>query len=1067
MKFAHFFVDRPVFASVLSIILVILGGLAFFNLPVAEYPDIAPPTIVVRATYPGANAETVAATVATPLEQEVNGVEDMIYMSSYSTGDGSMGLTITFKLGTDLDKAQVLVQNRVSIAVPRLPQEVQRLGVTTRKASPDLMMVVHMLSPDDSRDQLYVSNYAQSNIRDVLLRLDGVGDITLFGAREYSMRIWLDPQKMSAYGLAGGDIVKALQEQNVQVSGGALGTPPEAADNAFQITVSTQGRFEDIRQFRNVIVKATDDGRLVRLSDIARVELGAKDYVTNSYLNGKPAVALAIYQRPGSNALQAADDIIATMERLKQDFPEGLNYRVVYNPTEFISESVKEVYRTLFEALALVVLVVIIFLQNWRTVLIPLVAIPVSLIATFAVMAIFGFSLNTLSLFGLVLAIGIVVDDAIVVVENVERNIADGMKPRDAAHETMDQVGGAVIAIALVLTAVFVPTALIPGISGQFYRQFALTIAASTIISAINSLTLSPALCAAILRPHATEAPLRAPGVGLLRGAAAGFNAGFENASVFYGRLVGALTRRKVLMLSVYGLLAAATVYMINRVPTGFIPLLDRGYAIVVIQTPDGSSLTRTDKVTQEAASIITQTPGVKDAVTFVGFSGATFTNAPNAAAIFARFNSYPNRLSNGLNAEKIIGLLSSRLASIQDAFIFVVPPPAVRGIGNAGGFKLEVQDRGGVGLRGLLAATYELMGRARANPQLTGVFTTFGANTPQIYLDIDRVKARMLNVPISNIFEALQVNLGSAYANDFNTLGRVYQVRVQADERFRMERQDIARLKVRSATGALVPLGTLVDIKDTAGPDLVQRYNLYTAVPLQGSAAHGVSSGEALQEMAKLAADVLPPGTSFEWTELAYQQQQSGNTAAYIFALSVLFVFLVLAAQYESWSLPLAIILIVPMGVLSAMLGMNWRGLDNNILTQIGLVVLVGLAAKNAILIVEFARQIETTERLSPVDAVVKSCRLRLRPILMTAFAFIFGVVPLVVASGPGAELRQAIGTAVFSGMIGVTFFGLVLTPVFYVTLRELLGPRPAAASEQAKAPPAATPKPAPAAPL
>jgi HAE1 family hydrophobic/amphiphilic exporter-1 len=1066
MKFAHFFVDRPVFASVLSIIFVILGGLAFFNLPVAEYPEIAPPTIVVRASYPGANADTVAATVATPLEQEVNGVEDMIYMSSYSTGDGSMALTITFKLGTDLDKAQVLVQNRVAIAVPRLPPDVQRLGVTTRKASPDLMMVVHMLSPDDSRDQLYVSNYAQSNIRDVLLRLDGIGDITLFGAREYSMRIWLDPQKMSAYGLAGGDIVKALQEQNVQVSGGALGTPPEAADNAFQITVSTQGRFEDIRQFRNVIVKATDDGRLVRLSDIARVELGAKDYVTNSYLNGKPAVALAIYQRPGSNALQAADDIIATMERLKKDFPPGLAYRVVYNPTEFISESVKEVYKTLYEALALVVLVVIIFLQNWRTVIIPLVAIPVSLIATFAVMAVFGFSLNTLSLFGLVLAIGIVVDDAIVVVENVERNIADGMKPRDAAHETMDQVGGAVVAIALVLTAVFVPTAFIPGISGQFYRQFALTIAASTIISAINSLTLSPALCALILRPHAAEQHSRLPGLGLLRGAAGVFNAGFEKASGSYGRLVGAITRRKVPMLVFYALLAAATVFMINRVPTGFIPLLDRGYAIVVIQTPDGSSLARTDKVTQEAASIITQTPGVTDAVTFVGFSGATFTNAPNAAAIFARFDSYPNRLAKGLSADKIIGLLTGRLSSIQDAFIFVVPPPAVRGIGNAGGFRLEIQDRGGVGLRGLLGATYDLMGRARANPKLTGVFTTFGANTPQIYLDIDRVKARMLNVPISNIFEALQVNLGSAYANDFNTLGRVYQVRVQADERFRMDREDIPRLKVRSATGALVPLGTLVDIKDTAGPDLVQRYNLYTAVPLQGSAAHGVSSGEAMQEMARLAADGLPPGTGFEWTELAYQQQQTGNTAAYIFGLSVLFVFLVLAAQYESWSLPLAIILIVPMGVLSAMIGMNWRGLDNNILTQIGLVVLVGLAAKNAILIVEFARQIEAIEGLSPVDAVVKSCRLRLRPILMTAFAFIFGVVPLVIASGPGAELRQAIGTAVFSGMIGVTFFGLILTPVFYVTLREWLGHgvRPAPVPALAEGPASgATPAPTP----
>ena len=838
MKFAHVFVDRPIFASVLSILITIVGLVAYAGLPVAQYPEIAPPTIVVRASYPGANAETVASTLATPLEQQINGVEDMLYMSSYSTSDGSMSLTITFKLGTDLDKAQVLVQNRVSIAIPRLPEEVRRLGITTLKSSPDLMMVVHMLSPEGAYDQLYVSNYAQNFVRDVLARLDGVGDITLFGAREYSMRVWLDPEKMAGYALSGGDIVKALQEQNVQVSGGSLGQEPAPSSNAFQLTLSTQGRFQDVRQFRNVIVKATDDGRLIRLQDIARVELGARDYVTNSYLSGKPAVALAIFQRPGTNALQAAENIIRAMDGLKRDFPKGIDYRIVYNPTEFIAESVREVYKTLYEAVALVVLVVIIFLQSWRTALIPIVAIPVSLIGTFAVMAALGFSLNTLTLFGLVLAIGIVVDDA----------------------------------------------------------------------------------------------------------------------------------------------------------------------------------------------------------VTFVGFSGATFTNASNAAAIFARFKSYEERRKAGLGATAVVGQLFGRLQAIQDAFIIAIPPPPVRGIGNAGGFKLQVEDRTGIGLRPLLAATYELMGRAQKNPQLTGVFTTFNANTPQIYLEIDRTKARMLNVPIPNIFEALSINLGSAYVNDFNAFGRVYQVRAQADQAYRVDREDIQRLKVRSATGALVPLGTLVELVDTSGPDLVQRYNLYPSVPLQGNGAPGVSSGQALEAMESLARESLPQGTVFDWTELAFQERSTGNTAMFIFGLSVLFVFLVLAAQYESWSLPLAIILIVPMSVLSALVGVTLRNMDNNILTQIGLVLLVGLAAKNAILIVEFARQIEEEQGKSPLEAVVEASRLRLRPILMTAFAFILGVVPLVVATGPGAEMRQALGTAVFSGMLGVTFFGLILTPVFYVAIRSVL---------------------------
>ena len=1037
MNFSHFFVDRPIFASVISIIIVIVGGICYFALPVAQYPEVTPPTVVVRAQYPGANAQTVADTVATPLEQEINGVEEMLYMSSYSTGDGTMSITITFKLGTDLNQAQVLVQNRVAIATPRLPEEVRRLGVTTLKSSPDLMMVVHMLSPDNSYDQLYVSNYARTRVRDVLLRLDGVGDLIIFGEREYSLRVWLDPDKLSAYGLTAGDVVRSLQEQNVQVSGGALGTQPAPADNAFQLIVTTQGRFESARQFAGVIVKSAEGGRLVRLRDVARVELGARDYVTNSYLSGKPAVALGIFQRPNTNALAAADAIIHTMSELKADFPPGLDYQIVYNPTEFIEESVNEVYKTLFEAAALVALVVLIFLQSWRTALIPIIAIPVSLIGTFAVMAAFGFSLNTLTLFGLVLAIGIVVDDAIVVVENVERNIRQGLTPREAAHRTMDEVGTAIIAISLVLTAVFIPTAFIPGISGRFYQQFAITIAASTVISAFNSLTLSPALAALLLKPHSQDHS-RNPIARSGRWLSSRFNAGFDKLSGGYARTVGAVGRGKFIMLAIYAGLLAGTVYISNTVPRGFIPVLDQGYAIVVIQLPDGASLSRTDAVVQRAAKIIQETPGAMDAVAFAGFSGATFTNASNAAAIFVPFLPFEERLEKGISQNMIIGQLFGQLQSIEEAFIIAIPPPPVRGIGNSGGFKIQLQERFDARMERVLAAAYEIMGRASQTPELTGVFTTFSASSPQIYLEIDRAKARMLDVPIPNIFETLQVNLGTAYVNDFNAFGRVYQVRAQADEKFRTEREDILRLKVRSANGALVPLGTLVEIRDVTGPNLVQRYNMYTSVPVQGNAAPGISSAQALDKMEALAHEILPQGTSFEWTELAFQERQTGNLAILIFALSVLFVFLVLAAQYESWSLPLAIILIVPMSILSALLGVAFRGQDNNILTQIGLIVLIGLAAKNAILIVEFARQAES-EGKTPIEAAIEASRLRLRPILMTSFAFIFGVLPLVIATGPGAEMRQALGTAVFFGMLGVTFFGLFLTPVFYVALRSL----------------------------
>ena len=1038
MRFSHAFIERPIFAAVLSIVIVLVGAIAYLTLPVAQYPEIVPPTIVVRASYPGADAKTVAATVATPLEQQINGVEDMLYMSSYSTGDRNMQLTDTFKLGTNLDTAQVLTQNRVAIATPRLPQEVTRLGITTLKASPDLMMVVHMLSPDETFDQLYVSNYARNNVRDELLRLDGVGDISIFGERQYSMRIWLDADKLATFGMTASDVVAAVQEQNVQVSGGALGQEPVPGNQAFQLTVTTQGRFQNPREFAGIIVRATDDGRLVRLQDIARVELGAQDYFTNSYLSGKPAVALAIFQRPGTNALQAAAQIENKMRELRADFPAGLDYRVVYNPTEFIAESVREVYKTLWEALALVVVVVIVFLQSWRTAIIPIIAIPVSLIGTFAAMAALGFTLNNLTLFGLVLAIGIVVDDAIVVVENIERNIAEGRSPREAAHQTMDEVGSAVVAIALVLAAVFVPTAFIPGISGQFYRQFALTIAVSTLISAFVSLTLSPALGAILLKPHDAHRGKGGPFAFVRRGADL-FNRAFDRTSGAYSRAVGAIVRRRLIVLPIYAGLLIGTVWLADRVPRGFIPTQDQGYAIIVAQLPDGASLSRTDAVTRRIQEIALETPGIGNAVAFAGFSGATFTNATNAAAVFVPFKPFGERVRENLTANVIIADIFKRMQAIEEAFIIAIPPPPVRGIGNAGGWKLQLQERNGAEVDRVLATTYELMARGRADPNLAGVFTTFSASTPQIYLRIDRQKARMLNVPVGNIFDTLQNNLGTAYVNDFNAFGRVYQVRAQADQRYRLTEDDINRLRVRSTNGALVPLGTLVEVDEISGPDLVQHYNMYTSVPLQGTPAVGVSTTTALDTVERLAREIMPPGMGFSWTELAFQERATGNTAIFIFGLSVLFVFLVLAAQYESWSLPLAIILIVPMSVLSALIGVTIRGQDNNILTQIGLVVLVGLAAKNAILIVEFARDIEARDGKGPIPAVVEACRLRLRPILMTAFAFILGVVPLATATGPGAEMRQALGTAVFSGMLGVTFFGLFLTPVFYVAIRFL----------------------------
>ncbi|CAM2837449.1 MULTISPECIES: multidrug efflux RND transporter permease subunit [Methylobacterium] len=1039
MRFAHFFVDRPIFASVTSIIFLILGFVAYESLPVSQYPEIVPPTVTVRASYPGANAETVAATIATPIEQEVNGVDNMLYMTSLSTNDGNMLLTVTFKVGTNLDIANVLVQNRLSVAQPRLPPDVRNLGVTVRKASPDLMLVVHLLSPNKTYDQNYLANYIYLNIRDELLRLDGVGDITVFGGNEYAERIWVDPNKLAAYGLSVTDVTTALQEQNVQVAAGQLNGPPAAKGEAFQLVVQSQARFKTPEQFAEVIIKA-QDGRLVRVKDIARVEMGQKDYTTNSYLNDTPAVGIGAFQRPGTNALEAASSVKQVMEVVKKNFPPDVEYRIAYNPTEFIEESIQEVYKTLFEAVGLVVIVVLVFLQSWRTALIPVIAIPVSLIGTFAAMAAFGFSLNNLTLFGLVLAIGIVVDDAIVVVENVERNMAEGLSPGDAAHKTMDEVGGAVIAIALVLAAVFVPTAFIPGISGQFYKQFALTIAASTLISAFNSLTLSPALCKLLLVPHHARKEPKFFLTRFVNWLANGFNRAFDATSNAYGRSIRVLTGGIVglgAMLLVYAAVIAGTLHLAQTTPTGFIPDQDQGYLIGVVQLPSGSSLDRTTDVMLRAAKQARTVKGIANAVIIAGFDGATFTNTTNAGVMFLTLTGAKERAGEGRSAAVLTGEVLKATSDIQEARVIVIPPPPVRGLGNGGGFKLQIESRQSSEIGPLMAAAGEVIAQANQSADVQRVFTTFDNATPQLFLDIDRTIARMLNVPLANVFSSVQADLGGTYVNDFNTLGRIYQVRLQGDAAYRSSIQDISQIKVRSSTGALVPMGTLASVRDVTGPQIVQRFNLYYSVPIQGVAKPGVSTGQALTAMEEIAKKALPDGYSYDWTEIAYQQKAASGTAGAVFALGVLLVFLVLAAQYESWALPLAILLVVPTGVLAALAGVQFRGQDNNILTQIGLIVLIGLAAKNAILIVEFAHDIELRERRGPVEAAVEACRLRLRPILMTAFAFILGTLPLVIATGPGAEMRQALGTAVFFGMIGATFFGLFLTPVFYVVIR------------------------------
>lgn len=1040
MRFPHFFIERPIFAAVISVLLTIAGLIAQRALPVSEYPDIAPPTVMITATYPGASAEVIAQTVASPIEQEVNGVDDMLYIVSQSTGDGLLTINVVFKTGVNIDLAQVLVQNRVAIATPRLPEEVQRFGVVVKKASPDLMMVVHLRSPDGSRSQQYISNYATLYVRDELARLEGVGDVRVFGARDYSMRVWLDPDKVAARGMTAGEVVAALRAANLQVAAGAINQPPAASPGAFQLSVRTLGRLSDPAQFADVVLRADADGQ-VRLRDVARVEIGAQDYTVNAYLDRDAATAIAIFQKPGSNALATSAAVEEAMVQAKKQFPAGLDYSIVYNPTEFIQQSVDEVVRTLGEAIILVVLVVILFLQTWRAAIIPVVAIPISLVGSFAVMKLVGLTFNTLSLFGLVLAIGIVVDDAIVVVENVERYLAQGMTPKEAAHKTMDEVGGALIAIALVLCAVFIPVAYITGLQGAFYKQFAITIASATLISAFVSLTLSPALAAILLKPHGEEHAhagrfefLRHP----LEAFFTRFNRLFDAMSERYGALTARLVRVGLASLVVYGFLIAIAAGLLWRTPTGLVPTLDRGYLIAAFQLPPGAALDRTDSVMRQATDIILSRPGVASSVVFTGFDGATFTNAPNAGVIFVTLKSFEERHKAGLTATGIRDDIRAALAPIKDAFVFVLEPPAVPGIGTGGGIKGYVQDRGGMGLPALEGAAWSLAGPAMHMPGVAQAFTLFNTRTPQIFADVDRTKAEMIGVPITRVFETMSIYLGSVFVNDFNILGRTYRVMAQADNPHRLTLRDLSELKTRSATGEMTPLGALASFNDTTGPFRVPRYNLYPAAEVQVNLQHGVSSGQGIAMIEGLASKSLPQGFGFQWTEIALQEKLAGNTAILAFGLAVVFVFLLLAALYESVVLPLAVILIVPMCILAAMSGVAARGLDRNILVEIGLVVLIGLAAKNAILIVEFARQGENDGK-DRFTAAIEAARTRLRPILMTSLAFILGVLPLAVSHGAGAEMRQSLGVAVFSGMIGVTIFGLLFTPIFYVLSRAL----------------------------
>jgi multidrug efflux pump len=1037
MKLAQYFVNRPILAGVLSVLFLIAGGIAVFRLPISEYPEVVPPTVVVKASYPGANPKVIAETVATPLEEQINGVEGMLYTSSQATSDGQMTLTVTFALGTDLDNAQVQTQNRVAQALPRLPEEVQRLGVTTTKSSPDLTMVVHLTSPDHRYDMLYLSNYARTRIKDQLARLDGVGDVQLFGAGEYSMRVWMNPEKLAIRNLTTGDVIKAVREQNIEVAAGSLNAPPGPNSNAFQVNINTRGRLVTEDDFLNIIVRSDATGSVTHLRDVARVELGSNNYALRSLLNNREAVAIPIFQRPGSNAIAISDEVRAAMATLKKDFPQGVDYSIVYDPTVFVRGSIEAVVHTLFEAILLVVLVVILFLQTWRASIIPLVAVPVSLIGTFAVMYLVGFSLNALSLFGLVLAIGIVVDDAIVVVENVERHIEHGLDPKAATRQAMTEVTGPIVATALVLCAVFVPAAFISGLTGQFYRQFALTIAISTVISAFNSLTLSPALSAILLKGR--DEPKDKLTVWMERGLGwlfRPFNRGFERASHGYVSGVQKVLRFSGVVLVLYVGLVALGVLGFARTPTGFVPTQDKQYLVSFAQLPDAASLDRTEGVIRRMGDIALKDPGVESAVQFPGLSINGFTNSTNAGIVFVTLKPFEERRAGDLSAEAIAARLNGQFAGIQDAYIAIFPPPPVNGLGTIGGFRMQIEDRGDLGFEELYKQTQGIIAASQKTPELAHLFTSFQVSVPQYDADIDREKAKSEGIDLGDVFQTMQAYLGSLYVNDFNRFGRTYQVNVSAEPSFRHEPSDIVGLKTRNAAGDLVPLGSFLTVRQTNGPDRVQHYNGYPTAEINGGAAPGYSTGQAQAAMEKLVKANLPNGMTYEWTELTYQQILAGNTAVLVFPLSVLLVFLVLASLYESLSLPLAVILIVPMVLLSAIVGIIVTGGDNNIFTQIGLIVLVGLACKNAILIVEFAREAEIGG-MNRVDAVLEAARLRLRPILMTSFAFIMGVVPLVTSHGAGAEMRHAMGVAVFAGMLGVTFFGLIFTPLFYVLIR------------------------------
>ncbi len=1039
MNLSTFFIDRPIFASALSVVIFLAGLIAMFQLPISEYPDVTPPSIVVNAQFPGANPKVIAETVATPLEEQINGVEGMLYMYSQSTTDGRMTITVTFEIGTDPDLAQQLVQNRISQALPRLPEVTRQIGVTTVKSSPDLTMVVHLNSPNERYDMLYLRNYALLNVKDQLAKIKGVGQVRLFGAGDYAMRLWLNPEKLAQRNLTAGDIAQAVRAQNVQVAAGVIGGAPYADFVELQLPINAKGRLETKEEFENMIIRVGEDGQITRLSDIATVELGASEYALRSLLNNKNAVAIPIFASPGANALDISSNVRATMESLKQHFPQGVDYSVVYDPTIFVRDSIQSVITTLLEAVALVVLVVIVFLQRWRAAIIPLLAVPVSIVGTFALMYVFGFSINVLSLFGLILAIGIVVDDAIIVVENVERNIEEGHRPRDATIKAMREVTGPIIATTLVLLAVFIPIAFISGLTGQFYKQFALTIAISTVISSFNSLTLSPAMARLLLKPDSetkdwlTRAMERWFG-GFFRW----FNRFFNRRSESYASNVTGLMRRRGRGMGVYVILLAITYGMFQAVPTGFVPVQDKQYLISFAQLPDGATLDRTEAVIREMSDIALKTPGVTGAVAFPGLSINGFTNSSSAGIVFVTLDDFDQRTDPELSGFAISQNLQSAYNGIEEAFIAIFPPPPVRGLGTTGGFKLQIQDRTDQGYEALNTTLNDVLQKARQTPELAGIFSSYKINVPQLYAALDRTKAMQLGLNVNDVFEAMQIYLGSLYINDFNNFGRTYRVIAQAEKQFRDTPDDILRLQVRNDKGDMIPLGSVIRVSETFGPESAQRYNGFRAADLNGNAAPGYSSGQAQDAIVKILGDTLPPGMAFEWTELTYQQILAGDTTLFVIPLVLFLVFLVLAAQYESLTLPLAIILIVPMSMLSALIGVWISGGDNNIFTQISLFVLMGLATKNAILIVEFARELEHQGR-SIVEAAIEASRLRLRPILMTSFAFIMGVLPLVVSHGAGAEMRQALGVAVFSGMLGVTFFGLFLTPVFYVILRTL----------------------------